>query len=175
MEEKTGDITSKSYDNDVLEALIEDPTRSARDIAEEIGTYRQRVWREKTRLERGNAIWGYTAVIDEIELGQVLYIVLTKTKPMTVGLVDRLIDNIGDGEAYGVRLINFLYLNGEYDWLLMYSAPSRKAAKRFYEYVRTEYQDYYIEKPIIIEAIKPLIREGKLLPNPKSLEEYAPI
>jgi len=175
MEEKTGGKTSKGYDIDVLEALIEDPTRSARDIAEGLGTYRQRVWREKTKLERGNAVWGYTAVVDEMELGHVLYVVLIKSKPITMGLIDRMIGNIPDEKKYGVKIISLLYLNGEYDWLLMYSAPSQKTAKRYFEHVRTEYGEYHIEKPMLIEVIKSARREGKMLPNPESFKEYAPI
>jgi len=50
--------------NDVLKYLIEDASRSIRDIAKKMNSYRQKVWREKKRLEDEHIIWGYTAVVD---------------------------------------------------------------------------------------------------------------
>ena len=85
-------IKTDSPEKNVLACLFENPTRSARDIAFELKSYRQKVWREKTKLEKGNIIWGYTAVVDEKKLNHVEYIVLLKTKPMSDSLARLIIE-----------------------------------------------------------------------------------
>ena len=82
MAQKTSKRNNAYSKDEVLEALIEDPTRSAREIAKRLGSYRQKIWRRKTELERLNVIWGYTAVVDENKMNHVLYMVLLKMKPI---------------------------------------------------------------------------------------------
>ena len=70
-------------EKNVLEQLYKDPTRSDREIAKKIDSYRQKVWRERKKLERKNVIWGYSAVVDETKLNYVIYLILFNTKPMS--------------------------------------------------------------------------------------------
>ena len=94
MNKKSSKSKKKVYDNDILLVLIEDPTKSLRDMAKELNTYRQKIWRVKKRLQDERIIWGYTAVIDESKLGNVSYILLMKTKPMNRGLADLIIKRL---------------------------------------------------------------------------------
>ena len=162
----------------VLSHLIKDPTRSAREIAKELKSYRQKVWREKTRFEEEKVIWGYTAIVNEEKMNHVLYLILLKTKPMSKEFADILIMRKllqREPEKQNVRLINVLYVNGEYDWIIMFSAPDHAIARRYYDSVRIDYEKLLIEKPVIIDVNFSIIREGKINPEIKRIYEFIPV
>jgi DNA-binding Lrp family transcriptional regulator len=161
----------------ILECFLEDPTRSLRDIAKELESYRQKVWREKRKLEKENIIWGYTAVIDESKFNHVLYVVLLKMKPMNKELAELIITRKikEEPKKQKIHLINVLYVNGEYDWMIMFSAPDHAIARRYYDSLRIAYHDYLLEKPVIIDINFSLVREGKVNPEIQKLNEYVPI
>lgn len=166
----------KLYRDDVLERLIENPTKSVREIAKEMGSYRQKVWRRKRKLEEENVIWGYTAVVDESKINHVLYIVLLKMKPMSKELAELIMNRITKGEPHkqNVRLINVLYVNGEYDWIIMFSAQNHATARKYYDSLRLAYEDYLLEKPVIVDVNFALVREGKTNPEIGKLYEFVP-
>lgn len=165
-----------SYEDDVLESLIEDPTRSAREIANKLGSYRQRIWRKKRRLEEDNVIWGYTAIVDDNKMNHVLYIVLLKLKPMSSELANLIVQRMikDKPRRENVRLINSLYLNGEYDWIVMFSAPNHAMARRYYDSLRLSYEEYLIEKPVIVDVNFSVVREGKVNPKIEELHDFVP-
>jgi len=177
MRTKKSKSNNKWYKDDVLECLIEDPTRSIREIAKELGSYRQKVWRRKKVLEEDNVVWGYTSVVDESKINHVLYLVLLKMKPMNKELAKLIINRMIMGEYYKqkVRLINVLYVNGEYDWILMFSAQNHSTARRYYDSLRLAYEDYLLEKPVIVDVNFSLMREGKINPEIERLYEFVPM
>jgi DNA-binding Lrp family transcriptional regulator len=166
----------ESLDNRIVAALLEDPTRSDMEIARDLGTYRQKVWRKKKQLEDDGVIWGYTAVLDEKRLGHVCYIVLMKTKPMNEGLVNTLLMRlVGEGpKKQNVRLTNFFYVNGEFDWVLRFSAPDHATARRYYDTLRMIYDDYLLDKPVMIDVNMCLVTEGKRNPQIADLHDFIP-
>lgn len=161
----------------ILEQLYKDPTRSDRKIAKKIDSYRQKVWRERKKLERKKVIWGYTAVVDETKLNHVVYLILFNSKPMSRELADLIIQRITKGEAQQqkVRLINVLYLNGGFDWLIMFSAPDHATARRYYDSLRVVYAKYMLEKPVLVDVNFLLVREGKTNPEIEKLEDFVPL
>jgi DNA-binding Lrp family transcriptional regulator len=161
----------------ILEQLYKDPTRSDREIAKKIDSYRQKVWRERKKLERKKIIWGYTAVVDESKLNHVVYLILFNAKPMSRKLADLIIQRITKDEAQQqkVRLINVLYLNGGFDWLIMFSAPDHATARRYYDSLRVVYARYMLEKPVIVDVNFLLVREGKINPEIEKLEDFVPL
>lgn len=165
----------KKYWN-VLNFLLEDPTKSARDISKKMSCYRQMVWRKKKELEDDNVIWGYTAVIDESKMNHVVYIMLIKSKPMSRGLADLLIRRITRDEPrkQNVRVINMLYVNGDYDWVLRFSAPDHATARRYYDTIRLLYDEYLLEKPVMIDVNFVLVSEGKSNPEIEKLYDFIP-
>ena len=95
---KNTPISDNVYYNDkILRSFIEDPTKSVRERSKELGSYRQKVWRRKKKLENENIIWGYTSIIDESKFNHVMYLVLMKMEPMSKELANilnkRLIKN----------------------------------------------------------------------------------
>lgn len=176
MVDKETPSNKEVLDEKILAALLADPTRSDMEIAEELGTYRQKVWRKKKQLEDDDIIWGYTAVLDEKKLGHVCYIVLMKTKPMSEGLVDILLKRLTGEEPrkQNVRLTNFFYVNGEFDWVLRFSAPDHATARRYYDTLRMIYGDYLLDKPVMIDVNMCLVSEGKRNPEIMSLHDFIP-
>jgi DNA-binding Lrp family transcriptional regulator len=176
MAEKETPSNKEVLDEKILSALLADPTRSDMEIAEELGTYRQKVWRKKKQLEDDGIIWGYTAVLDEKRLGHVCYIVLMKTKPMSEGLVEILLKRLTGEEPrkQNVRLTNFFYVNGEFDWVLRFSAPDHATARRYYDTLRMLYDDYLLDKPVMIDVNMCLVSEGKRNPEIASLHDFIP-
>lgn len=176
MPENAADGKNASLDDRILNALMENPTRSDMEIARDLGTYRQRVWRRKKQLEDDGVIWGYTAVLDEKRLGHVSYIVLMKTKPMTDGLVEILLKRLTREEPrkQNVRLTNFFYVNGEFDWVLRFSAPDHATARRYYDTLRMIYDEHLLDKPVMIDVNMCLVTEGKRNPDIENLREFIP-
>lgn len=174
-------IDSKSnretYNDDVLRSLIQDPTRSVVEIAKEMRSYRQKVWRKKKALEDSKVIWGYTAVVDESKLGHVMYLMLMKMKPMDRDLANLIIHRQQHGayQKQEVRLINLLYVNGTYDWVVMFSAPNHAIARRYYDSIRLHYEKYLLEKPLMIDVNFQVIREGKVNPEVGKLHDFEPL
>lgn len=164
-------------ESDILEQLYEDPTRSDREIAGEIDSYRQKVWRDRKKLEKENVIWGYTAVVDETKLNHVIYLILFNTKPMSQELADLFARRVSKGEPQQqkVRIINILYLNGGYDWLVMFSAPDHTTARRYYDSLRVIYAKHMLEKPVLVDVNFLLVREGKINPELEKLEDFVPL
>lgn len=166
---------SFSYKSEVLQSLLEDPTRTDRDIANGIGVYRQKVWREKNRLEKENVIWGYTAVVDEKKLDRKEYLILLKTKPIKEYLellLERYEMNVR--AKYGVRGLNFFMTGDEYDLYVHITAPDITSAKRYFESIKMAFQNIFTETPVLIEVLHPLWKEGKRNPDIQSLRKFLP-
>lgn len=172
MSKKKEEGNNHLYQNDVLESLLDDPTKSVGEIAQELNSYRQGVWRKKKKLEDEKIIWGYTAVIDQKKIGHQMYLVLLKTKPMSRGFADLIVDRIEKNvpKNIGARLIDLFYVNGEYDWIMRFSAKNHATARRYYDTLRVVYEEYLLEKPVMVDVNFIVVAEGKN--NPKMDELY---
>jgi len=164
-----------NYD-EVLQHLLKDPTRSIHDIAEEMGSYRQKVWRKKKRFEEEGAIWGYTAVLDESKLNHVCYMVLLKTKPISRGFADLLLKRLikDEPKREDIRIISLCYVSGEYDLVMRFAAPNHTIAKKYYDNLRLLYDEYLLEKPTLLFSNFCMISEGKLNPEVNKLYDFIP-
>ena len=78
-------------------------------------------------------------------------------------------------QQQNVRIINVLYLNGGYDWLVMFSAPDHATARRYYDSLRVVYAEYMLEKPVLVDVNFLLVREGKMNPEIQKLEDFVPL
>jgi DNA-binding Lrp family transcriptional regulator len=156
---------------------MDDPTGSMRDMAARLRSNRQRVWRQKRTLEDEHVVWGYTAVVDESKVGHVLYLVLMKLKPMDRALVELITRRLRTGQPHkqDVRLMNLLYVNGEFDLIAMFSAPDHVTARRYYDSLRISYDEFLLAKPVIVDVNFSLIQNGKVNPELSRLEEFVPV
>lgn len=161
---------------DLLKHLLEDPTTSVNKLAKKFNTYRRRVWQKKKELEDDDVIWGYTAVIDESKIGQVLYIALFRIKPISKNFVDLIIERLATGAPSkdGVRVIDVLYINGYYDVIVRFSAPDHTTARRYYETLRIVYSDYFLGESLLCDVNFSMVRMGKLNPGLEKLYDFVP-
>jgi hypothetical protein len=99
-----------------------------------------------------------------------------KLKPMSKELVDILIKRVVKKipQKQRVRLLNVLYINGQFDVIIMFSAPDHAVARRYYDSLRITYEEYLLDKPVIVDVNFSIIREGKLNPDLKKLYEFVP-
>ena len=173
---KASNSKKQEYEDKILQSLIDDPTKSDMEIANDLNTYRQKIWRKRNELENEEVIWGYTAVVDESRLNHVSYIVLMKTKTMNKELVDILLKRINQEEPrkQGVRLKNMFYVNGEFDWVIRFTAPDHATARKYYETLRLQYADHLQEKPVMIDINFSLVSEGKKNPRIEKLYNFVP-
>ena len=134
------------------------------------------MWRERKKLENTNIIWGYSAIVDESKFKHVVYLVLLKLKPMSKELASLMTGRIlnQEPEKQKIRLLNVLFVNGEYDCLIMFSAPNHAIARRYYDSLRIAYGDFLLEKPTIVDVNFTLVREGKANPKIMKLYDFVP-
>jgi DNA-binding Lrp family transcriptional regulator len=169
------EISTKSHKNDIkkglIDCLLEDPTRSMRDIAKDLNSYRQTIWKKKKELEKDHLIWGYTAVVDEGKQGKGTFLVLMKMKPMIEDLAKIIVTRIKSKEPArkDIRLIDAFQVNGEYDWIIRFSAQNHTTARKYYDTLRAIYGDYLLEKPVLVDVNFILVAEGKMNPEIDSL------
>ena len=78
------------------------------------------------------------------------------------------------GEDFPVRSRDVFFTDGEYDAIFIFTAPDMMVARRFYEYLRSTYEDVIQEKPIMIQVSFAAVRGGKLNPNIDALIDMAP-
>ncbi|MCU0799518.1 MAG: hypothetical protein MUC62_07590 [Candidatus Thermoplasmatota archaeon] len=169
-------ITTEFKGQRILNELLRDPTRSLEEIARACGSYRQKVWREKKKMEDSGAVWGYTAVVDEDAIDWKAFILLLKFKPLTQDQADLLIRRHltnAPGEL-DIRLMDTYYLNGIYDLLVIFAAPDWITARKYYDSIRLEYERFLEARPEIIDVAFSLIRWGKVHPTIERLKEFIP-
>ena len=168
--------SKKLKDSEIIKWLLDDPTRSLNEMAKQLSVYRQTLWRRKKRLEEENVIWSYTAVVDENKMGNVTYLILMKMKPMSRGLADIIYNRVTRGERIkqDVRLIDAFHVNGEFDWILRFSAPNHASARKYYDALRVVFEDYLIEKPLMVDINFILMAEGKRNPETEKLYDFVP-
>jgi len=167
MVENTAKSNTKELDDRIIDALLMDPTKSMREIARDLNTYRQTLWRKKKKMEEENIIWGYTAVIDEEKQGKVTFLILMKMKPMMKEMAELIVRRVKRNEPakMGIRQIDLFQVNGEYDWVLRFSAPDHATARTYFDTLRALYVDYLLDKPVLVNVNFILVAEGKRNPE----------
>jgi DNA-binding Lrp family transcriptional regulator len=133
----------------ILEELSKNANKSINEIAKKCGFSRQKVWRIIKSLEKNNTIWGYTAVIDEEKLDKKGFIILIKrtNEPLSKDIIDKIVTRelIEKSSNSGIDILNSIYTNGAFDWVLCFTADNIKQAKVFVEEINTMFKGYIAE------------------------------
>ena len=132
---KSGKKQINEDDRKFLKVLQENSGDNMDSIAKKCGFSRQKLWRIKKRLEKNNTIWGYPAVTDYNNLDLKHYTVLFKrtTSPLNKELVNDITkgyleDKFPEGN---INIENVLYVHGDYDWIISFTAPNIQTMKKF--------------------------------------------
>jgi len=127
----------------VIDLLRREAGQGIDSIAKKCGFSRQKVWRIIKRLEENGTIRGYTAVIDSRKIEAERFVVLVKrtAEPLNKKLVDAIIGRKleEEGEKLGVTVRESHSVNGEFAWMLSFTAPDLETAKKFCEAIHAIY------------------------------------
>ncbi len=162
-------------EQDVLNELLLDCRRSIRTMASACDRGRQQVWRQIKTFEEDGVIWGYTAIVDESKIGCTLYLALIRGGPPRQEIVDKIIDRHMDFNQPGlehIRFVDSLFLNGIFDWAIVFAAPGIIDAKRYCGFLEVTYSDY-IEQLELMEVMFSAARCGHINPDIQKLRDFA--
>lgn len=163
----------KDVKYEIIQQLVEDSRQSPHEIAKKCGFSRQKVWRIINELEKKKEIWGYTTVIDDNNCGENIYFAFGKDKVPLFGIVDHIIKIIKNNKQrrFDINLIGVYFLNGLYDWVVIYSAQNLRDAKKFSYYIQNEYAEH-LDRVDLIENAFILVKFGKINPEINKLKEF---
>jgi DNA-binding Lrp family transcriptional regulator len=153
----------------ILAELQKDAQEGIDTLARRCGFSRQKVWRIVKRLEKNRLIWGYSAIIDEKKNDMNHYTLLIKRtiKKLDEKTIDiitsrKLEDVIG---TIGATIESSYYVNGEYDWVVTFTAGGLIQAKKFCELLLALHPGV-INKTILLETLF-VVKDHYIL-NPES-------
>ena len=159
----------------ILAELQNNAQESIDRLAKRCGFSRQKVWRIVKRLEKTRIIWGYTAIINEEKNDLNHYTLLVKrtTKKLDEKTIDiitsrKLEDIVG---SFGATIENSYYVNGEYDWVITFTAADIVQAKKFCESLLALHAGV-IEKTLLLETLFFVKNHYILNPESKKLREF---
>lgn len=159
----------------ILNELSRNANKSINEIAKTCGFSRQKVWRIIKNLEKNNTIWGYVAVINEEKQNKHGFIVLIKRShvPFDKEPIEKIISRelAQKIEKSGIELINSIYTNGEYDWVICFSATNIKEAKSFVELL-TKIFSGYISEMHLMEEMFSASKNGITNPEIEKFREF---
>ena len=165
----------KNDEQKVLEELKINSNKSINKIAQNCGFSRQKVWRIIKKFEKENTVWGYPPIIDGETEDLNYYIILLKraTVPIPSTAIKHIVSREIDEKInqIGCNMITSLYTNGEYDWIIIFTAPDILNAKRVSELFRQRYKDI-ITDVNLLETIFPVKIQGIVNPNINILKEF---
>ena len=137
----------------ILNELRNNANKSINEIAQSLGFSRQKVWRVIKNLEKNHTIWGYTAIVDEEKLNRKSFMMLIKrtNKPIEKATLNKVInrDLEKNIKKIGIEIVNSLFTNGFYDWVVYFDAPDIRTAKGFVESFNKLYEGYVSELHLI--------------------------
>jgi DNA-binding Lrp family transcriptional regulator len=159
----------------ILAELQKNANESIDTIAKRCKFSRQKVWRTIKNLEAKHLIWGYTVIVDEKKNGFIHYTLLIKRSMKKLDektidiIISRKLEEIAS-EADAVIESSY-YVNGEYDWVLTFTAPNLLAAKKFCELVLSLHKEI-VDKITLLETLFTIEDHHILNPEKKRLKEF---
>ena len=147
----------------IISELQKNSKENIEKIAKRCGFSRQKVWRVIKRLEKNKTIWGYSAIVDNEKIDLTHYTMLVKR---SVAPVDGKLQNMISEEELdeyfpelNIILEDCLYVNGEYDWIISFTAPGIKEMKKFCEKLLNKFSEH-MESYTVLETIVTIEKQG---------------
>lgn len=167
--------SKKQMDKDeqrILAELERDSNESLDRMAKRLKFSRQKIWRFIKNLDKSKAIWGYTAILDNERRSLTEYVLMLKRsmKPMDEKTLDAF-TAFQPAETSGVTIESLLYVHGEYDWILSFTAPDIRLAKIFHETLLAAFPGVF-EQMSLMETLVPVRDHHIANPNAKRLKEF---
>jgi len=165
----------KDDEKKILVALQKFQKENIDKIAKDTGFSRQKVHKAIKEMEQNQTIWGYGAVVDEErqDLEKFMLLIKRATKKIDKKTADQLIsyrtsENI---KGLGINVINSYFAHGEYDWVLIFTAPDIRKAKKFSTVLLNDYPGM-ATKITLLQLLMTLRSQHILNPNYMKLREF---
>lgn len=168
--------SSKKIEEDekkIIKLLLKDSSQSPNNIAKILGFSRQKAWKLIKKLEKNKTIWGYTSVINDSKYKRNIYFALSKLKAPIYSKIDDILQNVQEDteSLFNIGILGSYYINGIYDWIVIFSAKNIRDAKKFCAHIQNQYPNQ-LERIDLMECIFPLIKYGKFNPEIEKLKEF---
>lgn len=162
-------------EKEILNELCRNANKSINEIAKDCGFSRQKVWRVIKNLEKNKTIWGYTTIVDEEKQGLKGYVLLIKrsNKPIDKELMNKILkrDVLKRTAKIEVEITNSVYCNGVYDWIMCFTAPDIKNAKKFAE-ITQQTMEGFVSEVQLIEELFVVERCGVQNPELNKIKDF---
>jgi len=127
----------------ILSELMKNSKENIDVIAKRCGISRQRVYKIIKNMEKNQKIWGYSAIADTEKQGLEKFIVFFKQSPLV--LDKKTADKINLEEIkknyleLDITIETSHYIQGKYDWIIIFTAKDIKHAKKFLNLLQYKY------------------------------------
>lgn len=158
----------------VINELQTNARESINVIAQKLGMSRQKVWKIIKKLEKNKTIWGFCTILDDKKLNLNRYLMLIQSSPKPIfNLIDK-ISNLPlqmKGKEIGINIQSGGFINGIYDWVIVFTAKDMNHANKFKELLLKEYSSI-LTKVVIMEYIFQIKLSEIENPDVKKLKDY---
>jgi len=159
----------------ILSELVKNSNENIETISKHCGFSRQKTWRFIKQLEAKHLIWGYTAIFNEEKIGLIHFMLMMKrtAKQLKEATADRIISRKLEDIAaeIGITIENSVYVHGEYDWVITFTAEGIRQAKKFSDSVVALHPGV-IEKITIMQTLMFIKKQYILNPEKMKLKEF---
>jgi DNA-binding Lrp family transcriptional regulator len=172
---KTKDAKDTIKEMKVIQELQKNSKVSIEAMAKICGVSRQKVYRIIKHLEGNQIIWGYSAIVNESQLGLQKFLLLLKrsNQPLEKGITDKITSNGLEPilSNLGISVESSYYLHGEYDWELVFTAKDLRHAIKFSNLLVQNYPGL-IKKMNLIQILFANREHNVFNPNRKKLKDF---
>lgn len=147
-------------------------------IGKKCGCSRYKVSKVIKKLEENNTIVGYSAIINPTKINLKHFILLVKRsshpfdeemlKMIPVTAETEFVPNVN------INSIATLYVHGNFDWVLAFTAADITYAKEFCNKIFKHYSKY-IESLELLEIVVPFRMNGLVMASPEAIKEITKI
>ena len=174
--------TNNAQNSKLQEKILKELQKNCRlnldEIGKKCGCSRYKVGRVIKELEENNTIVGYTAVINPTKINIKHFILLVKRSsiPFDVEMIKKIpftteTDFVPDVD---ITSIATLYVHGNFDWVLSFTAKDISIAKEFNNKIM-KYYSKYLASLELIEIVAPFRMNGFIIPTEDEIKEMIKI
>jgi DNA-binding Lrp family transcriptional regulator len=159
----------------LVSLLLADAGLTFKQLGEQMGTYRQAVWRRRSALEEEGVLWGLGAVVDHRRLGWGHYFIFLETEALGEAVLKRMRHFIYQlRPRANLRIIGSHILGaGRYNILLEVAAQNRLDLDRYLEALVKEGGASFAAAPRVQEVAFSMRQSGFVNPNLGRLRDLA--
>ncbi|UCF50510.1 MAG: Lrp/AsnC family transcriptional regulator [Thermoplasmatales archaeon] len=173
------DIAQNSnLEEKILNELQKNCRLNLDEIGKKCGCSRYKVARIMKKLEEEGIIVGYSAVVNPTKTKFKYFILLVKrtSQPFDEEMINNIpiMRETDFVPVVNIKSIATLYVHGNYDWILTFTAPDIADAKEFYNKI-FKYYNKYIENLELLEIVLPFRMHGFVMAPDEEIKNFTKI